>query len=122
MVDDVPKPSILVVDDDREIREILGEILSEEGFEVEASWNGETALKRLEEGFRPDVILLDIMMPAMDGLTFRQLQREHPQLAAIPVLGLTAYPKPDADFECLSKPVRFELLVEKLRRLAGVEP
>jgi CheY-like chemotaxis protein len=118
----IRKLVVLVVDDDREIREILGEMLSEEGFTVEASWNGETALKRLKEGFRPDVIILDIMMPGMDGLTFRELQRKEPALATIPVLGLTAYPKPDADFECLTKPVAFEILVEKLRRLACVEP
>lgn len=122
MAADVRKLSVLVVDDDREIREILGEMLSEEGFAVEASWNGETALKRLKEGFRPDVIILDIMMPAMDGLTFRELQRKEPTIATIPILGLTAYPTPAADFECLTKPARFEILVEKLRRLAGVDP
>jgi CheY-like chemotaxis protein len=111
--------SLLLVDDDRDIRETLGELLVDEGFRVEASWNGQTALARLEEGFRPDVILLDIMMPAMDGLTFRALQRKQPALADIPVVGLTAFPSPDADFECLTKPVRFETLVARLRRAAG---
>lgn len=112
-------PYVLIVDDDRDIREVLGELLADEGFAVEASWNGQTALSRLREGFRPDVILLDIMMPAMDGLTFRGLQRQDPELAKIPVLGVTAFPSPDADFECLTKPIRFELLLEKLRRLTG---
>jgi CheY-like chemotaxis protein len=58
------------------------------------------------------------MMPAMDGLTFRSLQRKHPDLADIPVVGLTAFPPADADFECLIKPVRFEILVDRIRRLA----
>lgn len=118
MSSDSPPIRVLIVDDDREIREILGELLIEEGFAVEASWNGQTALARLQEGLRPDVIVLDIMMPAMDGLTFRSLQREQADLADIPVVGLTAFPPPDADFECLTKPIRFELLVDRIRRLA----
>jgi CheY-like chemotaxis protein len=106
---------VLIVDDDRDIRETLGDLLHDEGFDVEAAWNGESALARLQAGFRPDVIVLDIMMPRMDGLTFRSLQRSHPALASIPVVGLTAFPSPDADFECLVKPLRFELLIDKLR-------
>src|SRR3954462_11118587 len=89
---------VLIVDDDRDIRESLGELLTEEGFTVEASWNGKSALARLEEGLRPDVIVRDIMMPAMDGLALRSLQRKHPVLADIPVVGLTAFPPADADF------------------------
>jgi CheY-like chemotaxis protein len=118
MSDAAPPIRVLIVDDDRDIREILGELLTEEGFTVEASWNGQTALTRLQEGLRPDVIVLDIMMPAMDGLTFRSLQRQHADLADIPVVGLTAFPRPEADFECLTKPVRFEILVDRIRRLA----
>jgi CheY-like chemotaxis protein len=114
---DTPPIRVLIVDDDREIREILGELLTEEGFVVEASWNGQTALARLQEGLRPDVIVLDIMMPAMDGLTFRSFQRKHADLADIPVVGLTAFPSPDADFECLRKPIRFEILLDRIRRL-----
>jgi CheY-like chemotaxis protein len=119
MSEAAPPISVLLVDDDRDIRETLGELLVDEGFRVEASWNGQTALARLEEGFRPDVIVLDIMMPAMDGLTFRAQQKKNPLLAQIPVVGLTAFPSPNADFECLTKPVRFETLVERLRRAVG---
>lgn len=107
---------VLIVDDDRDIRETLGELLTEEGFAIEAAWNGETALNRLEAGFRPDVIVLDVMMPGMDGLTFRALQRSHPALATIPVIGLTAMSLRNADFEWMRKPLQFEALVEKLRR------
>jgi CheY-like chemotaxis protein len=119
MSDAAPPISVLIVDDDRDIRETLGELLADEGFQVEASWNGQTALARLEEGFRPDVIVLDLMMPAMDGLTFRAQQRKNPALAHIPVVGLTAFPSPNADFECLTKPVRLATLVERLRRAVG---
>jgi CheY-like chemotaxis protein len=107
---------VLIVDDERDVRETLGELLTEEGFSVEAAWNGETALARLEAGFRPDVILLDLMMPVMDGPTFRALQRNHAALANIPVVGLSAVPAPDADFEILKKPLRFALLVETLHK------
>lgn len=117
---DVTRPiSVLLVDDDREIREVLGELLMDEGFNVEASWNGETALRRLQEGFRPDVIVLDIMMPIMNGSRFRALQRENPEMSAIPVVGLTAFPPANADFECLTKPVQFDTLLLKIRSLAG---
>jgi CheY-like chemotaxis protein len=113
---------VLIVDDDREIRETLGELLTEEGFQIEAAWNGETALNRLEAGFRPDVIVLDVMMPGMDGLTFRALQRSHPALADIPVIGLTAMSLRNADFEWMRKPLQFDALVQKLRRVAADRP
>ena len=112
---------VLIVDDDRDIRETLGELLVDEGFAVEAAWNGETALARLEAGFRPDVIVLDLMMPGMDGLAFRAAQRSHNALAAIPVIGLTAFPTSavDADFDCLRKPLRFDRLVERIRTVVA---
>jgi CheY-like chemotaxis protein len=116
---DAKRINVLIVDDERDIRETLGELLADEGFGVEAAWNGETALARLEAGFRPDVIILDLMMPVMDGPTFRTLQRSHPALANIPVVGLSAAPAADADFEVLRKPLRFGLLVEKLRKTVG---
>jgi CheY-like chemotaxis protein len=106
---------VLIIDDDRDIRETLGELLADEGFAVEAAWNGESALERLKAGFRPDVIVLDLMMPVMDGLSFRAAQRSHDALADIPIIGLTALPNPDADFDCLRKPVPFERLVERIR-------
>jgi CheY-like chemotaxis protein len=106
---------VLIVDDDRDIREVLGELLVDEGFNVEAAWNGETALARLEAGFRPDVIVLDLMMPVMDGLTFRAVQLGNQRLRDIPVIGLTAFPSHRADFDCLHKPLRFESLVARIR-------
>ena len=106
---------VLIIDDDRDIRETLGEMLVDEGFSVEAAWNGQTALARLSAGFRPDVIVLDLMMPVMDGLTFRAMQQRDRQLADIPVIGLTAFPTPAADFDCLRKPLRFDRLVERIR-------
>ena len=107
--------TIFVVDDDRDIREDLGEMLRDEGFLIEAAWNGAEALNRLRAGFRPDVIILDIMMPVMDGTTFRVELKKDPELAAIPVIGLTAWPNQTVDFDCLQKPVRFETLLGRIQ-------
>jgi CheY-like chemotaxis protein len=63
------------VDDDRTIRHVLTESLADEGYAVAEASNGREALDLLDT-FRPDVILLDLMMPVMDGWAFRQHQRE----------------------------------------------
>jgi CheY-like chemotaxis protein len=108
------RPKLMIVDDDRDIREVLGEMLAEEGFIVEAAWNGAEALKRLQAGFRPNLIILDLMMPVMDGLTFREALKQSPDLAAIPVIGVSAAPTTEVDFVCLRKPVRFDVLVKRI--------
>jgi CheY-like chemotaxis protein len=107
--------TVFIVDDDRDIRENLGELLREEGFAVEAAWNGAEAMKRLQAGFRPDVIILDLMMPVMDGATFRSLLKQANELSSIPVIGLTAFPTIPVDFDCLAKPLRFERLMAHIR-------
>ena len=105
----------MIVDDDRDIRENLGELLRDEGFAVEAAWNGAEAMKRLQAGFKPDLIILDLMMPVMDGATFRAKLKEAGGLSSIPVIGLTAFPTVPVDFKCLAKPVRFERLMAHIR-------
>jgi CheY-like chemotaxis protein len=109
------RPKVLIIDDDRDIREVLGELLAEEGFTVEAAWNGAEAMKRLRAGFRPDVIILDLMMPVMDGLTFRAEQKLDPDLAGIPVIGVTAAPHFETDFECLRKPLKLDTLLSRIQ-------
>jgi CheY-like chemotaxis protein len=110
------RPTLLIVDDDRDIREVLGEMLTDEGFVIEAAWNGAEALKRLHDGFRPNLIILDLMMPVMDGRTFREHLKLSPELASIPVIGVTAAATTvDTDFECLRKPLRFDALVERIQ-------
>jgi CheY-like chemotaxis protein len=81
---------ILVVDDDREIREILADILQDEGYAVVQAKNGAAALDALRDEPHPCVILLDLMMPIMDGTEFRQNQLADPKLANIPVVLFTA--------------------------------
>ena len=85
-----PRRSLLVVDDDEDIRWSVAQALSEEGYEVAEACHGGAALELLHSGWRPDAILLDMMMPVMDGPTFRREQLKHAELASIPVVVFTA--------------------------------
>jgi CheY-like chemotaxis protein len=84
------KKSILVVEDDRAIRLALCEILDFEGYTVHQTIDGQKALELLQSGVRPDLILLDLMMPVMNGSQFRDAQLQDPALANIPVIILSA--------------------------------
>jgi CheY-like chemotaxis protein len=81
---------ILIVEDDSAIREVLTEILELDGYQVDAASNGEEGLKSLEQNPRPDLILLDLMMPVKDGFAFRLEQVANPEWARIPVIVLSA--------------------------------
>lgn len=85
-----PNRSILVVDDEMIICELLTDVLTEEGYQVVTAANGQEALDYLSQHSAPCVILLDMMMPVMDGPTFRSHQRSNPTLAEIPVIVMTA--------------------------------
>jgi CheY-like chemotaxis protein len=88
-----PTPGVLVVDDDHAIREMLTEALEDAGYRVISAENGNQALTRLREApTLPCVILLDLMMPVMSGWEFRVRQQADAQLAAIPVIALSARP------------------------------
>jgi CheY-like chemotaxis protein len=76
---------ILIVDDDASIRTLLAEYLDLEGFEVRSAANGREALDVLR-AWRPDLILLDLEMPVMDGQAFRLAQRRLPAAADVPVV------------------------------------
>jgi CheY-like chemotaxis protein len=83
---------VLIVDDDDDIRETLVEILSHYGYEARGTENGSTALELLRDGeLIPSLILLDLMMPVMDGFVFREKQLEDPKLRAIPVIVMSAF-------------------------------
>ncbi|MHB8621416.1 MAG: response regulator [Chloroflexota bacterium] len=84
-----PGQRVLVVDDDDTIRGFLAELLADEGYRVDTAANGQEALAALQSG-RPDLILLDLMMPVMDGLTFRARQREMDGASEVPVVVMSA--------------------------------
>ena len=80
---------MLVVDDDPDILEALSEILEAEGFEIRRARNGKEALEKLEPD-PPQLILLDLMMPVMDGWEFAQRLKQRPKVAGIPIIVLSA--------------------------------
>jgi len=80
---------VLVVDDEPMVRETLGQVLTDEGYVVDLAVDGESALERVHAA-RPDAILLDLMMPGMNGRQFLQALRDVPAFATVPVLIMTA--------------------------------
>lgn len=81
---------ILIVEDDNSIRELLVELLQSEGYEVGSAINGLEGLKCLETEKMPDLILIDLMMPVMDGYSFRTEQMKNPKWSKIPVVVMSA--------------------------------
>jgi CheY-like chemotaxis protein len=108
---------VLVVDDDRDLRETLRELLEFEGYDVATAKHGEEALAWLRSSALPDVILLDLSMPVMDGATFRAHQQQDVALKAIPVVVLSASgdlaekARALAPEDMLSKPVALATLL-----------
>ena len=85
-----PCGGILVVDDDPDIRDSLREVLEDEGYSVACVGNGREALEYLHRSPRPCLILLDLMMPIMDGWQFRREQKADADIAGIPLVVITA--------------------------------
>jgi CheY-like chemotaxis protein len=116
--------TILVVEDDPDVRESIVDALESQGYRVLAAAHGLEAIHLLRgEDRRPDVILLDMLMPVMNGWTFRAEQRKAPGTAAIPVIVITAYGVPQdrvlkmgvAAF--LRKPIELDVLLETIARV-----
>ena len=125
--DGEPGSGVLVVDDDPGIQAFLAEALADEGYAVQTAGDGRRALDVLG-AWRPDLILLDLMMPEMDGWTFRAEQRRRADVAAIPVIVLSATRDLEARTEALaparvfSKPFDLNALLGAIEELmtAGV--
>ena len=81
---------VLVVEDNQDLRLLLADVLADAGYEVQAASDGAAALEILA-WWLPSVIVLDLMMPVMDGEAFLRMRREQPGLWGIPVLVLTAH-------------------------------
>ena len=80
---------VLIIEDDPDLRDALRELLSGKGYHVTTAADGREGLARMGAPPRPGVILLDLMLPRMDGFEFRVRQLEDPELAAIPVIVLS---------------------------------
>ena len=114
---------VLVVDDDEAIRESLADLLGDEGYRVQTATNGAEALSLLRPPahLRPCVILLDLMMPIMNGQEFYAEQQRDPTLAAIPIVVISAdknvaLKATGINGEFLPKPVRLDTVLGVLGR------
>lgn len=111
--------AILIVDDDAGSRKALAEVLTDEGYSVAMASDGADGLTYLRQGHRPRVILLDLMMPGIDGWDFRAEQKRDAALADIPVIAISAAGKLlDADHS-LRKPINVEALLKLLVTVVG---
>ena len=122
-------PTVMVVDDDEDCRVLLSELLRREGYQVIAASDGVEA-QRIALGNTPQLILMDIGMPDIDGLSALWQMREHPELAEVPVLIVTAYDSYDLRAEAasvgchgyLTKPIDLDELKALVGTLSGRTP
>ncbi len=116
---------VMVVDDDREVRQMLRLALEYVGYQVEAARNGAEALERLRGGLRPALILLDLMMPDMSGWEFRDAQVHDSELPETPVVVLSGVERIDKESrrlgadEYIKKPVSIPHLLTVVKRYCG---
>ena len=120
-------PRVLLVEDDTGIRESVVECLATEGYSVDAVANGAEALAWLERQPRPDLVVLDLVMPVMNGAELLARLRANARTADLPVILMTAampsssLPFPPAD-AVLSKPFELDALLETVARHARRAP
>jgi CheY-like chemotaxis protein len=112
---------VLIVEDDADLREMMAQLLALEGYNAATVANGREALQYLHDGHeRPDVILLDLMMPVMDGWEFRRRMQADPDVAQVPVIVLSALDQSraaDVDAQAfLKKPLDFDRLLQLVRQ------
>lgn len=117
---------VLVVDDDKKICGLISAALAEKGWRTAVAHNGKEALDYLKRtDSPPDLILLDLMMPEMNGWEFRKAQQEDPELAKIPVAIITGVDSADGKtgglgaVDVLHKPSRIEKLTSLVSRFCG---
>jgi CheY-like chemotaxis protein len=114
---------VLIVEDEEDIREGLASVLSARGYRTMTASNGNEALDLVRRrGLRPSVVVLDLAMPVMDGEEFLASQAGDPMLASVPVVVLTAQPRP-LDFASVkavfAKPLDLPSLLSTLRRVCS---
>jgi CheY-like chemotaxis protein len=112
--------TVLVIDDDAEIRQALLELLEDEDYAVVLAANGKEALDLITGGLKPDVILLDVMMPVMDGWHFLSARLGHPELIEVPIIIISAGQEAEHEarkvgvFEVARKPLHVDDLIRRI--------
>ncbi len=110
---------VLVVDDESDIRQAVAEVLMDEGYQVVGACDGVEALAKAR-AYHPEVVLLDLMMPRMDGWEFRRVQMHDPEVSRIPVVVLSALGPDSLEAEgYVGKPFDVDELVSAVRRYAS---
>ena len=113
--------TILVVDDEFDLSSTVRAILEGEGYRVDVCANGREALERLK-GNRPDLVLLDVMLPVVDGYGVLKAMRQAPTLADVPVVLMNSFPpRRDGDWQgFLRKPFTLSALLDTVRQAVPV--
>lgn len=116
-------PLILVVDDSADMRSLLCEVLEPHGYEVATAASSGKALTFMTRRV-PDLVITDLMMPGMSGISLRSVMLRRPELAAVPVIVLSAYwARPGETLDAvavLTKPVNLDRLMESVERALGI--
>lgn len=111
--------NILVVEDDQSIREAMQLYLEMEGYQVQTAADGRQALDLLGNKLAPCLILLDLMMPIMDGYEFLKARKENTSISSIPVVVVSAFLDNAIDVDAqgfVSKPIDFDVLLKYIRQ------
>ncbi len=114
--------TVLIVDDDEDVRDMVALSVSAEGFAAATASDGKEALDRLRETPKPSLVFLDLRMPRMNGFDVLAAMRRDPELGAVPVVVITgdstSVPRAIAAgaVECLVKPIELDDLIATVRR------
>jgi CheY-like chemotaxis protein len=114
--------NILIVEDDVDIRLSLQELLQAEGYNVHGATNGKEGLEWLHQMDLPCLILLDLMMPVMDGWEFAKIKQQDGRIAPIPVVVVSAFenaPETVRAARYIKKPIKFDALLQVVHQYCG---
>ena len=118
---------VVVADDEPMTAELLAYMLDHNGFDVSRAYDGREALERIRE-LRPDAVVLDVMMPSLDGREVARLLRQDPELKNLPVVLFSSVDEVDVEWEAagadvfLQKPLDICVLPDLLQKLIDGEP
>ncbi|QRN99087.1 response regulator [Archangium violaceum] len=115
--------NILVVEDEFDVQQVVADVLRDEGYEVAVCGNGREALEYLRK-HRPDVVVMDVMMPILSGPQVLEQMAKSPELKGVPVILMSEISPPESEprrwRSFLRKPFRLEQLLDAVSRVSGV--